>query len=81
MERRVEDGFRHLLRRVVSAPDAAMQEAEVARLIEEAHARAARDDLSLTAALVAVYENTRDASRVSAPGGDDVSRIAPGFWG
>jgi uncharacterized protein with PIN domain len=26
-----------------------------------------------------VYENTRDASRVSAPGGADVSRIAPGF--
>ncbi len=79
MERRVEDGFRHLLLRVVSAPDAAAREKEVARLLAEAHERAGRGELPLTPALVAVYERTRDAARASVARSGEASRGAPDF--
>jgi uncharacterized protein len=79
VERRIEDGFRHLLRALVSPSAGATREAEVERLLREARARAAREARSVPSALIAMYEHLRDAARASTPRADGATRSAPGF--
>jgi uncharacterized protein with PIN domain len=79
VERRVEDGFRHLLRALVAPAAADARDAEVERLLLDARARAAGEGRSLTAALVATYERVRDAARAATPRAEPDERSAPGF--
>ncbi len=63
---RVEEGFRHLLRALASSRGIAEPDAEVECALRAARTLAGERGVSLTTALVTIYESAREAARQTA---------------